>query len=128
METALRDTGVPRSQRLQELVGNPPDFANRCAIRSIFDGRYRFSRYFAPTAFNTPTTVEELVSRNDLELYDLQSDPEETRNLALDAKAQADLIMMLNAKLNERIGDEVGDDDGSFLPIRNGKWYFPSHI
>ena len=24
-----------------------------------------------------------------------------------------------------RIADEVGDDDGSFLPIRNGKWFFP---
>jgi hypothetical protein len=26
---------------------------------------------------------------------------------------------------NERIADEVGVDDGSFLPIRNGKWAFP---
>jgi hypothetical protein len=23
------------------------------------------------------------------------------------------------------IANEVGDDDGSFLPIRDGKWFFP---
>jgi choline-sulfatase len=23
------------------------------------------------------------------------------------------------------IAGEVGDDDGSFLPIRDGKWFFP---
>ena len=33
--------------------------------------------------------------------------------------------MAMNAKLNARIDEEVGSDDGSFLPIRDGKWYFP---
>ena len=44
----------------------------------MFDGRYRFSRYFSPIHFNRPTTYEALVANNDLEVYD----PEETRNLA----------------------------------------------
>ena len=36
-----------------------------------------------------------------------------------------DLIMAMNAKLNDLIAEEVGGDDGSFLPIRDGKWFFP---
>ncbi len=116
---------IPLAGKLTELQKNDPNFNNRCDIRSAFDGRYRFSRYFAPIAFNTPTTFEELTKKNDLELYDLQNDPDETNNLAMDTKANGDLIMSMNAKLNGRIAQEVGVDDGSFLPIRNGKWYFP---
>ena len=52
-----------------------PNWRNRGAIRSIFDGRYRFSRYFSPIEFNRPTTYEALVAKNDLEVYDLQEDP-----------------------------------------------------
>lgn len=116
---------VPLAAKIAELVKNEPDFNNRCDIRSVFDGRYRFSRYFAPIAFNTPGTFEELTAQNDLELYDLHSDPDETNNLAMNGKAHGELIMAMNAKLNERIAQEVGVDDGSFLPIRNGKWFFP---
>jgi hypothetical protein len=116
---------IPLAGKLVELQKNDPDFSNRCSIRSVFDGRYRFSRYFSPVGFNTPTTYETLVAKNDLELYDLQSDPDETVNLAMDPKTHGDLIMSMNAKLNGRIAEEVGLDDGSFLPIRNGKWHFP---
>jgi hypothetical protein len=79
----------------------------------VFDGRYRFSRYFAPLDFNTPTTFEALTSKNDLELYDLQEDPEEIDNLARDP-AKRDLVMAMNGKLNARIAEEVGEDDGAF--------------
>ncbi len=116
---------IPLAAKIAELVKNESDFNNRCDIRSVFDGRYRFSRYFAPIAFNTPGTFEELTAQNDLELYDLHSDPDETNNLAMNGKAHGELIMAMNAKLNERIAQEVGVDDGSFLPIRNGKWFFP---
>jgi hypothetical protein len=71
-----------------------------------------------------PTTYENLVAHNDLELYDLQEDPEEINNLAMGTTNTA-LIMAMNAKLNDLIAEEVGDDDGSFLPIRDGKWFFP---
>lgn len=60
----------------------PNKETNLCAIRSSFDCRYRFSRYFSPIKFNRPTAYETLVAKNDLELYDLQQDPDETRNLA----------------------------------------------
>jgi hypothetical protein len=65
------------------------------------------------------------MAKNDLELYDLDNDPEEINNLAMDTKKNGDLIMAQNAKLNQRIAEEVGVDDGSFLPLRNGKWYLP---
>ncbi|NQW50672.1 MAG: sulfatase-like hydrolase/transferase [Rhodospirillales bacterium] len=115
----------PPAQQEAMLAGHPPDFRNRTSIRSIFDGRYRFSRYFSPVLFNTPKTMEELLAKNDLEVYDLQADPDEMANLALDPKKNGDLILALNQVTNDRIADEVGVDDGSFLPIRNGKWAFP---
>lgn len=115
----------PPEQQETLLAAQPPDFRNRTAIRSIFDGRYRFSRYFSPVGFNTPKTMEELLAKNDLEVYDLQTDPDEMANLALDLKKNGELILALNQVTNERIADEVGVDDGSFLPIRDGKWKFP---
>ena len=114
----------PRAEQI--LRAHEPNFNNRVGIRSVFDGRYRFSRYFSPLHFNTPTSFEELISKNDLELFDLQNDPEEMNNLAMDPKKNAPLIMAMNQVMNERIAQEVGVDDGSFLPIRNGKWYFPA--
>jgi arylsulfatase A-like enzyme len=113
----------PMVEKLEKIVRLQPDFNNRGAIRSIFDGRYRFSRYFSPTHFNHPTTYEALVANNDLEIYDLQEDPEETRNLAQDGAARGELTMALNDKLNARVDQEVGDDDGRFLPLIHGYWY-----
>jgi arylsulfatase A-like enzyme len=121
----MQDGTAPVAEKIKELIKIEPDFHDRCAIRSAFDGRYRFSRYFSPLEFNTPTTYESLIAKNDLELYDLQEDAEEVRNLASDPKVNGDLIMAMNAKLNGRIAEEVGDDNGSFVPIRNGNWFFP---
>jgi arylsulfatase A-like enzyme len=113
----------PLVEKVARLVAMQPDFKKRGAIRSSFDGRYRVSRYFAPTGFNRPTSYEALLANNDLEVYDLQEDPQETRNLALDGKAQGELIMALNSKLNTLIDEEVGEDDGKFLPLVDGYWY-----
>ena len=113
----------PLVEKLAKLVRMQPDFNNRGAIRSVFDGRYRFSRYFSPIHFNRPTTYEALVASNDLEVYDLQADPEETRNLAQDGTAKGELMMALNDKLNARIDEEVGEDNGKFLALIEGYWY-----
>ena len=64
-----------------------------------------------------------MVGDNDLEVYDLQEDPEETRTLAQDGTAKGELMMALNDKLNARIDEEVGDDNGKFLPLIAGYWY-----
>jgi arylsulfatase A-like enzyme len=113
----------PIGEKIEKLVRMQPDFNNRGAIRSVFDGRYRFSRYFSPIHFNRPTTYEALIANNDLEVYDLQEDPEETRNLAQDGTARGELITALNEKLNARIDEEVGDDNGRFLSLIHGYWY-----
>jgi arylsulfatase A-like enzyme len=113
----------PRAEQI--LRAHEPNFNNRVGIRSVWDGRYRFSRYFSPLHFNTPTTLEELMAKNDLELFDLHNDPDEMNNLAMDPQKNAALIMAMNQVMNQRIAEEVGIDDGRFLPIRNGKWYFP---
>lgn len=123
------DTRRYRAKTPQEqaavLAKHPPNFLNRTAIRSIWDGRYRFSRYFSPVRFNTPASLEELLAMNDVELYDLHDDPGETSNLAVDPKRNGDLLLALNQETNRRIAEEVGEDDGRFLPIRDGKWHFP---
>jgi arylsulfatase A-like enzyme len=113
----------PMVEKLEKIVRMQPDFNNRGAIRSVFDGRYRFSRYFSPLHFNRPTTYEALVANNDLEVFDLQEDPEETRNLAQDGTAKGELVMALNDKLNARIDEEVGEDNGRFLALIEGYWY-----
>ncbi len=116
---------MSNAELIQTFLKNDPDFAERVGIRSAFDGRYRFSRYFGQTAFNTPKTLEDLVAKNDLELYDLREDPDELRNLAADTAKHGELLLAMNALANNLIAAEVGDDDGGFLPIRGGKWYFP---
>jgi len=113
----------PMVEKAVKIVMHQPDFNNRGAIRSIFDGRYRFSRYFSPIHFNRPTTYETLVANNDIEVFDHQEDPDETHNLAKDGTARRELMMALNDKLNARIDEEVGDDNGKFLPLIAGRWY-----
>jgi len=97
-------------------VGIVPDMKKRGAVRSIFDGRYTFARYFSPKQHNRPTTLEELSRFNDVEVYDLDSDPLELNNLAMDTKQHGELIVGLNEKLNRLIDSEVGEDRGQMLP------------
>ena len=97
-------------------VGIVPDMKKRGAVRSIFDGRYTFARYFSPKQHNRPTTLEELYRFNDVEVYDLDSDPLELNNLAMDTKQHGELIVGLNEELNRLIDSEVGEDRGQMLP------------
>ena len=93
-----------------------PDMTKRGAIRSIYDGKYRFTRYFSPREHHRPTTLEVLYAHNDLELFDLEADPLEQTNLALDRSKYQHVIEEMNAKLNALIDREVGEDLGQMLP------------
>jgi len=88
----------------------------------VFDGRYKFARYYAPTAFNTPQTLEEILKNNDVQLFDLQNDPDEVHNLALAPEKNKELILRMNGLLNDLIAKEVGVNDGRFMaPVLNSK-------
>lgn len=97
-------------------VGFKPDLRKRGHVRSAFDGRYRFTRYFSPLDHNSPTTLDELFKWNDVELYDLENDPGEMINLAIDRTKNADLLTTMNGKLEALIKSEIGKDDGRELP------------
>jgi arylsulfatase len=88
----------------------------RILIRGVFDGRYKFGRYFRATEHHIPRDWETLLAHNDLELYDTRNDPDEIVNLAAKPEDHKDLILALNAKTNAIIDNEVGKDDGSIYP------------
>lgn len=92
-----------------------PDIALRRLYRGVFDGRYKFARYFAPDQHHIPTNWDMLVRLNDLELYDTARDPDEIVNLASPASREGNhaLLMRLNAMTNALIAREVGVDDGA---------------
>ena len=88
------------------------DVNARGMVRGIITDQYKFVRYFSPVNFNTPETLEELFANNDVQLFDLNADPEEMVNLAADPEANAELILQLNELLNQTISREIGQDDG----------------
>ena len=93
-----------------------PNMKKRGSIRTIFDGRYKFTRYFSPVEHHQPSDLEMLYTTNDLELFDLRIDPQEVNNLASQKSANKDLIVSMNNKMNQRITSEIGNDDGRELP------------
>jgi arylsulfatase len=107
-----------------QAAGYQPDLKRRGSLRAVFDGRHKFSRYFAPTERNRPGSIDELYRANDVELYDLQADPGELANLALDREKNGDLVAALSVKLEAAIQAEIGVDDGREMPeIPKVTWY-----
>jgi arylsulfatase A-like enzyme len=85
-------------------------------VSFVFDGRYKFGRYYAPAGFNTPQTLEEIFKHNDVQLFDLENDPDEMHNLAAEPEKNRSLILRMNGLLNDLIANEVGFNDNRFLP------------
>lgn len=90
------------------------DFSNRSFLRGIYDGQYKFGRYFAPNEHHTPRDWNDLARHNDLELYDTAADPDEMVNLAADP-AYRDVMLALNARLNRLLAAEAGADTADFM-------------
>jgi arylsulfatase A-like enzyme len=109
----IREGGKPSELPAQ---GWRPDLKKRGAIRSVFDGRYKLNRYFSPSKHHQPRSLEELFANNDVELFDLEADPHEITNLAVERKSHGDLILAMNERLNALIEAEVGEDNGRMLP------------
>jgi arylsulfatase len=92
-------------------------------MRGLFDGRFKFARYFSARQHHRPTSWDELVRHNDLELYDTHADPGETNNLACDLdSAPRERIEALNRSLDALIEREIGIDDGRHLPGAASDW------
>lgn len=104
--------GHPKKLKEANIV---PDLRKRGAVRSIYDGRYVFSRYFSPKQHNLPRSLEGRFALNDVELFDRGEDPLEIQNLAGDG-SRRDLVLAMNDKLNRLIESEVGEDRGQMLP------------
>lgn len=92
------------------------NLSKRGFLSFIFDGRYKYGRYYAPNAFNAPKTFEDIFKYNDVQLFDLTNDPSEQHNLAIEAEKHKALILKMNALLNDLMSKEVGVNDGKFLP------------
>ena len=103
--------GTEAFKSILEEVGLP-DLDKREVFRGVFDGRYKLIRYFGLDHYHLPQSVEELLADNDVALYDLQLDPDETNNLANpDNPDYAEsLLAEMNAKLNTLIEEEIGED------------------
>jgi len=75
-----------------------------------------------------PRDLDDLYRHNDLGLYDHANDPGEMHNLAADRRANAELVMAMNGKLETIIGREIGVDDGRELPDVEGiDWALPQN-
>jgi arylsulfatase len=109
----IRQGGKPDQLKGAGIV---PDMMKRGAVRSVYDGRYVFARYFSPKQHNRPTTLEDIYRFNDVELFDLQVDPLEMNNLGMSGNHHRELVVAMNEKLNRLIDAEVGEDRGQMLP------------
>lgn len=118
-------TEIPEGMQGSEFFSFPEDVIQweiRSFMRGIYDGRYRYARYFSPNQHHKPTDWETLRYYNDLELYDTWVDPHEMNNLAFVPEQQQTLIMEMNQKLNRLEEREVGIDDGSYMPGDPSIW------
>jgi arylsulfatase len=96
--------------------GYRPDMKKRGSVRTVFDGQYKLSRYFSPLERNSPRNVDELFKWNDVELFDLKSDPTEINNLAINQASNSETLAAMNSKLEAIIKAEIGVDDGREMP------------
>jgi arylsulfatase len=118
----LFDYGTPSGVVTADGPGTGPGNQVRGLIRGVFDGRYKFGRYFKVDEHHMPRDWDTLLAHNDLELYDTSGDPDEIVNLAHEPERQRTKILELNAKVNALIDREVGADDGAMYPGETSRY------
>ena len=59
-------------------------------------------------------TLEGIFENNDVQLFDLHTDPDEVHNFALAPEKNRETILRMNGLLNDLIAKEVGVNDGAF--------------
>jgi len=101
-------------------AGYRPNMKKRGSLRTVFDGRYKLTRYFSPIDRNQPKDLDELYRWNDVELFDLKVDPAEMTNLAATPGQNPKLTQRMNQKLEALIKAEIGVDDGREMPKFEG--------
>jgi arylsulfatase A-like enzyme len=112
--TELLDAAIQGKRKLPPLSQVKAD--RRGFLAFTFDGRYKFARYYSPSAFNTPKTLEQIFKYNEVQLFDLKNDPAEIDNLARQPEKNRETILRMNRMLNDLMAKEVGVNDGKFLP------------
>ena len=75
-----RDSRRARARRVAKASRVPPGLKEAGSVRTAFDGRDKFSRYFASRRpQQARRDLTELYQANDVELFDLQTDPRKRR-------------------------------------------------
>ncbi|MEO8401771.1 MAG: sulfatase-like hydrolase/transferase [Gammaproteobacteria bacterium] len=115
----LRDTLVASFSHKSLPPLSQANYNARGFLTFVFNGRYKFGRYYSPNNVNTPKTLDEIITNNDVQLFDLKKDPDERNNLALQPEKNKDLILKMNSLLNELIAKEVGKNSIAFLPAQS---------
>ncbi|MBQ6737396.1 MAG: sulfatase-like hydrolase/transferase [Synergistaceae bacterium] len=109
---------VSYTKGLSNMLQRPNQSMDRGIMRGIIteDG-YKFARYFSPRQFNTPTTFDELFTSNDVQVFNMNADKDETDNLAGKSKREAnrELIMRLNGLMNNTIAKEVTNESSEHI-------------
>jgi arylsulfatase len=115
--------GIAAGKDPKELAksGVKPNLKKRGTVRAVVDGRYKFARYFSPLERHVVQSNDQLYANNDVELYDLKTDPQETKNLGAVKGVNTNLVMEMSAKLERVIKDEIGVDNGREMPDVGGK-------
>lgn len=117
-----KSNGKNPKDAIQE-AGYRPNMKKRGSLRTTFDGRYKFTRYFSPIERNSPKSLADLYRLNDVELFDLETDPNEINNLAIDRSANGDLVLQMNNQLEAAIKTQIGVDNGREMPQIDGiRW------
>ena len=95
-----------------------PNLDKRGFLSFVFDGRYKFARYYAPAAFNTPADARSRSSSTTTSSCSIcRRIPTSCTTSPSIAEKNKDLILRMNGLLNELMAKEVGDhNNGDFLP------------